>query len=116
MEKTSALILYCLPCSTAAKQVRSELQEAEQKLRDIEREIDGVQAFTELDLGPERAFAALYQQCFTLENREYEYKLCMFDRVSAWLGVVADNKCCPYPICQCVIVNLPYLRWFLSSE
>ncbi|XP_077549826.1 glucosidase 2 subunit beta isoform X2 [Haemaphysalis longicornis] len=74
-EETKALI-------EAAKKARDEFNEADTKVRDLESEISKLEKSLETDYGPEDAYAALREQCFEYTDREYTYKLCMFDQAS----------------------------------
>eukprot|EP00455_Lapot_gusevi_P039674 TRINITY_DN4452_c0_g1_i13.p1 TRINITY_DN4452_c0_g1~~TRINITY_DN4452_c0_g1_i13.p1 ORF type:complete len:138 (+),score=23.73 TRINITY_DN4452_c0_g1_i13:298-711(+) len=35
-----------------------------------------------MDFGPNRVFAPLYKQCFSLDVRQYTYEVCFFDRAA----------------------------------
>nr|XP_023017571.1 glucosidase 2 subunit beta-like [Leptinotarsa decemlineata] len=65
-----------------ANAARSEYQEAERQVRDIENEIKDIQSYLQKDFGQEEEYATLEGQCFDYEDLEYIYKLCPFDRTT----------------------------------
>lgn len=66
----------------AANSAREEFNDANKKVTDLEREIRALKDTLEIDYGEDKQFAPLYQQCFELTDREYVYKLCMFEQVT----------------------------------
>ncbi|BES91167.1 Glucosidase 2 subunit [Nesidiocoris tenuis] len=88
----------------AAKEARSEFDSSNQALQSLEQEISQIKEKLSLDYGPEDEFAPLDGQCFTHTDREYIYKLCLFNQVTqapksdgseirlgAWSGWVEAN-------------------------
>uniref|UniRef100_A0AC34GVL4 Glucosidase 2 subunit beta n=1 Tax=Panagrolaimus sp. ES5 TaxID=591445 RepID=A0AC34GVL4_9BILA len=63
-------------------QIRNEFTEAVQKLSEIEATIKDSESFIEFDYGPDSAWAPLKGQCFELNENQYTYKLCIFDKSS----------------------------------
>ena len=72
-EATQALI-------DIADKARKELQEVKDKKQDLEREIREAEKFLEMDFGKNNEFIALYEQCYEYTDREYTYKLCLFQK------------------------------------
>lgn len=66
----------------AANTARTEFEEANRKLGDLDKEIKDVEQVLDIDFGEDDQFAPMYSQCFEHEDREYIYKLCLFDLVS----------------------------------
>uniref|UniRef100_A0A1X7TLQ0 Glucosidase 2 subunit beta n=1 Tax=Amphimedon queenslandica TaxID=400682 RepID=A0A1X7TLQ0_AMPQE len=65
-----------------ADKARKDLEEAESRKRDIEGKRNERQKYLNIDFGDNQQFAPLYQQCYEFTDREYTYKLCMFDKVT----------------------------------
>uniref|UniRef100_A0A2S2PPG1 Glucosidase 2 subunit beta n=1 Tax=Schizaphis graminum TaxID=13262 RepID=A0A2S2PPG1_SCHGA len=65
-----------------AKQARNAFEEADRKFRDLQREITHLQESLNKDFGPEDEFAPLDGECYELSDREYVYKLCLFDQIT----------------------------------
>ena len=74
-EATQALI-------DAADKARKEYQEAKDKKNDLEREVRDTEKFLEMDFGKNNEFIKLYEQCYEYTDREYTYKLCLFQKVT----------------------------------
>ncbi|KAK6630658.1 hypothetical protein RUM43_014643 [Polyplax serrata] len=55
----------------AANEARSEFEEADRTVRDIQRQITQHQEYLEKDFGPEEEFAPLEGDCFEYTDREY---------------------------------------------
>ena len=72
-EATQALI-------DAANKARKEFQEAKDKKNDLEREVRDTEKFLEMDFGKNNEFIKLYEQCYEYTDREYTYKLCLFQK------------------------------------
>ncbi|XP_014786940.1 glucosidase 2 subunit beta isoform X2 [Octopus bimaculoides] len=66
----------------AADQARSKYQDADKKVRELEKDISDVKKILDLDLGPDNEFYSLYSKCFEYTDREYTYSFCPFDRAS----------------------------------
>ena len=65
-----------------ATQARNEFHEALRKVSDLEVKIRDAEQFIEFDYGPDHAWAALKGQCFDLDENQYTYRLCMFDKTT----------------------------------
>ena len=71
-EATQALI-------DIADKARKSYDDANNGLRDLEREIKDMKDLTEGDYGEQNEFLTLKGQCFEFRDREYVYKMCPFD-------------------------------------
>ncbi|KAM4747267.1 glucosidase 2 subunit beta [Rhinophrynus dorsalis] len=74
-EMTQALI-------DTAQKARSQYEEAEKSLREMEDTIRGLEKEISLDFGPNGEFSYLYGECYELSTSEYIYRLCPFNRVT----------------------------------
>jgi len=66
----------------AADEARAAFQTVDDEFRNLEREIHDLEKTVGLDLGRAFEFAPLHGQCLEYTDREYIYKLCMYDRAS----------------------------------
>ncbi|KAG8441391.1 hypothetical protein GDO86_006941 [Hymenochirus boettgeri] len=66
----------------AAQKARTQHEEAEKSLREIEDTIRSLEKEISLDLGPNGEFSYLYGECHELSTSEYIYRLCPFNRVT----------------------------------
>jgi protein kinase C substrate 80K-H len=63
-----------------AAQIRNEFNEAVRKLSEIETSVRDSESFIEFEYGPDSAWAPLKGQCFELNENQYTYKVCLFDK------------------------------------
>ncbi|XP_054985368.1 glucosidase 2 subunit beta [Sorex araneus] len=66
----------------AAQKARSEFEEAERSLKDMQETIRNLEQEISFDFGPSGEFSYLYSQCYELSTNEYVYRLCPFKLVS----------------------------------
>ena len=65
-----------------ANKARDVLRDAENRKRDVDREVDDLKKFLGTTLGHDNEFGPLYDQCYELTDREYTYKMCPFNKVT----------------------------------
>lgn len=65
-----------------ADNARKELEDAESRKRNFENRRNEVQKYLNVQLGDSEQFAPLYHQCYEYTDREYTYKLCMFQKIT----------------------------------
>ncbi|CAK1544088.1 unnamed protein product [Leptosia nina] len=65
-----------------ASEARRHYNDAERAVREIESNIRTIQQNLEKDYGLNQEFATMDGDCFEYEDKEYVYKLCLFDRVT----------------------------------
>lgn len=87
-----------------SNEAKSEFDKSAAELRKIESEIDGLTKKLAYDTGANGEFAGMIDQCYEYEDREYIYKLCMFEKtiqkskqnqqetsIGAWKGWSENN-------------------------
>ncbi|XP_023952986.2 glucosidase 2 subunit beta [Bicyclus anynana] len=65
-----------------ATEARRQLTDAERTVREIESNMRTFQQNLEKDYGPQQEYATLDGQCLEYEDKEYIYKLCLFQKVT----------------------------------
>ena len=65
-----------------ADKARKELEDAESRKRDLDSRQSELQRYLGMSLGDLEQFSPLYEQCYEYTDREYTYKLCMFQKVT----------------------------------
>ncbi|EGD76348.1 hypothetical protein PTSG_01048 [Salpingoeca rosetta] len=67
---------------SAAEEARQAFTAAENQRLDLQRELETIEKHLGFDVGHHSEFFPLLEECFDIVDREYRYKLCMFDRVT----------------------------------
>lgn len=65
-----------------ANEARNQYDVADREFRELDTELNNIRKMLDKDFGPEEEFAPLNGECFNYEDREYIYKLCMFDKAT----------------------------------
>lgn len=65
-----------------ANEARNQYDVADREFRELDTELNNIRKVLEKDFGPDEEYAALNGECFNYEDREYIYKLCMFDKAT----------------------------------
>lgn len=65
-----------------ATEARRQFTDAERAVREIESNIHNIKSNLEKDYGLHQEFATLDGQCLEYEDKEYVYKLCLFQKVT----------------------------------
>ncbi len=65
-----------------AEKARQSFKEAEERKRSLENRKNDLEKYLNLGLGLEEEFSPLYDQCYEYTDREYTYKMCMFQKVT----------------------------------
>ena len=61
--------------------MRSQINNKKNEISRLTNDETSISKFLDLDLGPEKIFASLYEKCFDFQVKEYIYKFCMFKNV-----------------------------------
>ncbi|CAJ0570386.1 unnamed protein product, partial [Mesorhabditis spiculigera] len=64
----------------AYEKARDDWQEVNTKVSDLDRQINDAESFLQQDFGPDQAWASLKGKCFDLDEGQYTYKMCPFDK------------------------------------
>ncbi|CAD5215045.1 unnamed protein product [Bursaphelenchus xylophilus] len=63
-----------------ANKKRDEYREASNQVRDVENKISDFERFLQFEYGPDQAWAPLKGQCAELDQAQYTYRVCLFEK------------------------------------
>ncbi|VDK29089.1 unnamed protein product [Gongylonema pulchrum] len=83
-EETKAIIKAFNICEyiAEAEEAKSKYEEIDKRHREIEDLIKDVDWYASTDVGDDAAWASLKGKCIEMNENEYTYKLCLFDRAT----------------------------------
>ncbi|XP_067943914.1 glucosidase 2 subunit beta-like [Watersipora subatra] len=65
-----------------ADAARKEFTDADNEFNNVDRQIQDIEKFLALDLGPDDVFYPLRDECYEFTDREYTYKFCPFEKAT----------------------------------